>query len=1201
MKKLILVLCLTTLVLTLLGNINLNLQIEQPKIKGDRFTKDLPLMMNPGDPLVPYMPIRVLLKPTETIDSIQLNFNEVKSIRNNIELPHALQQQPTSSNALPSTAKNLDIYTNKKDFPYNDYKLLSIQTMNGYRFAIINLYPYKYNPIEKTLKSFENVEIEIITSESARVQSSTLPTTFELVEKKLNSNFYNKEAVKSYSKTTYSSPKNMDLSTPKQMIILTDEDHEDLFSEFVEWKNNHNTPTAVYTLEEIAMYYPGYDFQTMLRGFITDAYNTWASTDTPLEYVLLGGDDEIIPIRGAWGNVGDHVDYSIPCDLYYGCLDGDWNANGNSVYGEWNDDVDLYPELSVGRIPAESPTEFNNYFNKIYSYVDNVNFGDNIANMFGENLNNNPVTWGGDYKDEIVDRMPSDYEIRTNYQRDGNFSSPEVMAAINSGATIMNHMGHANENTVCGLNGSSISSMLTNTQYGFLFTQGCYPAAFDTATSGGTSGDSESVAEHFIIAEHGLHTFIGNTRYGWYWPGSTDGASQFFDRSFFDALFEEDIKELGKAHSYCLVDNADSALDNNAMLWCYYELVMFGDPSISVKDFNTEIAYLDVTDVEYDDVIGDNDGNINPTETIELNITLENLAGWAGVESVEISIEGLDDRFEILNAQTTLGAINSGSSSTTETNRIKFLVPENIAFDDFSYNLVVEGFNSANESIFFNKYSQYFSITLMSNNFPWESSVGTRSSASYIDYNNDGTNEVLYVDTYGNIKLLDFNGEVIYEQNSAQQQNIFRDYALYQDDDQYLIATTSRTNHLILQEIGGDVLFTYQANNIFIISPVIADINNDGQMEVLAIDHDKYLHALDFNGTELNNFPLQLDAFTIYDLAIADLDNDGSNDIVFTTADSKIHAINGQANELDNYPVETGESINSSIVITNNSFAFASQNSLKIYNYSGQLQHSVETSGNPVDIIANNFNNNNLADYAFITTNKKVYIVSEDGSIFNGFPQQMSTSSYSAPLSADVNNDLLPELICFDGNNAIYVYGNDGNMLPNYPFYSNLSSQTPATLGDINSDGFLNIALGYTQGLGLVNLKVDYNEETSKWTTYRNNYQRTGYYNISNVTPNAEESLVETPTMLGGNYPNPFNPETRIAFSTKENGPVSIDIFNVKGQKVRSLVNENMEAGNHTVVWNGQNDNGKKVASGLFFYRMKSGKYSSTKKMILMK
>ncbi len=98
-----------------------------------------------------------------------------------------------------------------------------------------------------------------------------------------------------------------------------------------------------------------------------------------------------------------------------------------------------------------------------------------------------------------------------------------------------------------------------------------------------------------------------------------------------------------------------------------------------------------------------------------------------------------------------------------------------------------------------------------------------------------------------------------------------------------------------------------------------------------------------------------------------------------------------------------------------------------------------------------------------------------------------------------------------------------------------------------------------------------------------------------------QDNNIAAVSQLIGNYPNPFNPETRIAFSTKENGPVSIDIYNIKGQKVRSLLNEYREAGAHDVVWNGKDDNGKSVASGVFFYRMKSGKYSSTKKMILMK
>ena len=99
----------------------------------------------------------------------------------------------------------------------------------------------------------------------------------------------------------------------------------------------------------------------------------------------------------------------------------------------------------------------------------------------------------------------------------------------------------------------------------------------------------------------------------------------------------------------------------------------------------------------------------------------------------------------------------------------------------------------------------------------------------------------------------------------------------------------------------------------------------------------------------------------------------------------------------------------------------------------------------------------------------------------------------------------------------------------------------------------------------------------------------------------SESNDVILVSALEGNYPNPFNPETTIAFSTKESGRVSLDIYNIKGQKVRTLLNDHRDAGSHKVVWDGKDDNGKSVASGVFFYRMKSGKYSSTKKMILMK
>jgi hypothetical protein len=90
-------------------------------------------------------------------------------------------------------------------------------------------------------------------------------------------------------------------------------------------------------------------------------------------------------------------------------------------------------------------------------------------------------------------------------------------------------------------------------------------------------------------------------------------------------------------------------------------------------------------------------------------------------------------------------------------------------------------------------------------------------------------------------------------------------------------------------------------------------------------------------------------------------------------------------------------------------------------------------------------------------------------------------------------------------------------------------------------------------------------------------------------------------TELKGNYPNPFNPETTINFSMKEIAPVSLEIYNVKGQLVKTLVNEIKGAGNHSVVWKGVDDNNRPVSSGVYFFKMNTGKYSSTKKMIMMK
>ncbi len=88
---------------------------------------------------------------------------------------------------------------------------------------------------------------------------------------------------------------------------------------------------------------------------------------------------------------------------------------------------------------------------------------------------------------------------------------------------------------------------------------------------------------------------------------------------------------------------------------------------------------------------------------------------------------------------------------------------------------------------------------------------------------------------------------------------------------------------------------------------------------------------------------------------------------------------------------------------------------------------------------------------------------------------------------------------------------------------------------------------------------------------------------------------------LANNYPNPFNPETNIAFSLEKANDVTLNVYSITGQLVRTLINQSMAVGDHTVKFNGRDDLGQMLSSGVYFYQLQSGDQVATNKMILMK
>ncbi|MFQ5499930.1 MAG: PKD domain-containing protein, partial [Candidatus Zixiibacteriota bacterium] len=106
---------------------------------------------------------------------------------------------------------------------------------------------------------------------------------------------------------------------------------------------------------------------------------------------------------------------------------------------------------------------------------------------------------------------------------------------------------------------------------------------------------------------------------------------------------------------------------------------------------------------------------------------------------------------------------------------------------------------------------------------------------------------------------------------------------------------------------------------------------------------------------------------------------------------------------------------------------------------------------------------------------------------------------------------------------------------------------------------------------------------------------------LNNLSTGSGNGTLPVEFGLSQNYPNPFNPSTEISFSLKQASEVTLDIYNIAGQKVTTLVNGQFEAGEHTVQWDARDLNGQPVATGMYLYRLQAGDFVQTRKMMLLK
>ena len=544
-----------------------------------------------GQPSLPSSGANILLPPGHRLESIEIVADNpvflgdgyyIEPVQPQVKIGKYEREAIDFVPADPDKA----IYEADAAFPKERFENIGVHKFRGYRILNLKLQPVEYQPAGGELYYFPVITVIVKTVATGQIDPMFRDLSGD--ESEVMAKVDNPETAPAYGTALKGGTKSYD------MLILTT---PTLASYFQPLKDYHDTTgiiTEIHTTTDVGSSDPD-----DIRDYIHDRY-----LNDGIDYVLIGADDNIIPAKDLYVKTDDGIwaetEYNMPGDLYYGCLDGTWNYDGDSYWGEPTDgegggDVDLVAEVYYGRASVDNGTEASRFVTKTIWYLSRQHTMTQNVLLPGEYLGFEGIAeYAAPYLEKLIDGcsdygyttvgIPSDqYDIEELFDRDwpGNdWAASELIDRMNSGLHIVNHLGHGSPTSAMKLTNSTVLSDLTNDELFFLYSQTCLAGHFD---------DEECFAEHMNIkTDHGAFAVIMNARYGFGQHNSTDGASQRFDREFWDAIFNtsEGKPQIGKANQDSKEDNL-YRVNEDYMRWCYYELNLFGDPTVQMLGVST--------------------------------------------------------------------------------------------------------------------------------------------------------------------------------------------------------------------------------------------------------------------------------------------------------------------------------------------------------------------------------------------------------------------------------------------------------------------------------------------------------------------------------------------------------------------------------------------------------------------------------------
>ena len=1204
-----------------ISTINVNTErgmFTEMGIEGFTHTKNI------GEPKLPML---------RKIISVPLNADVTVNISNKDETIYNLSDLGIVNPIIPAQAsvsksakpENINFVYNSVAYGRSDFdntSLVSVEELGilrGMRLFVINFKPIQYNPASHSLKVYNDVDVtlDFIGGDSC--------ATKRLRDKTFSPYF---ESVYSQSILNYRAADSRDQLTryPVKFVIISDDMFEAQLQPFIEWKMQKGFEVIETYTDDIG------SSTNQIKNYIQSLWDDATPEDPAPTFILFVGDTAQIPAYN--GSQGSHV-----TDLNYVKLEGN----------------DYMPEIYYSRFSARNTEELQPQIDKtlLYekyemsdpSYLEEVVMIAGMDGNFGATHGNGQINYGtSNYFNAAHDITSHTYL----YPQSGN-NSANIVQNVSDGVGYINYTAH-------GWDQGWADPEFTMNNINNLQNFEKYPLAVGNCCLTNKFEVGECFGEAWLRAEDkGAIGYIGGTNSTYwdedYWWGVGNGtptANPTYESTglgVYDGLFHDHGEDFADWYTFStgMIFRGNLAVveggGNHSLYWEIYSLM--GDPSlmpylgipsentasypqeifigvdqiqISAEPYsyvsltmdgmshavalvdasgsltldilpftNTGDAVLVITAQNKQPVIADitvipNDGPyvtvtevvvtagddnvIEPDETVMLSVTLENI-GTEDAPGLTMNITENDEFVSLNDASETFGDLAPGSSVTIEN-----------AFSFFTSSAI------PNENLI----SLISNITSDQGDWDWQSTINLTAFAPIIESTtalvSDGLNNVLDPGETANV-LLNL-------ENSGGTEATNVNVTISTTDS--FVSINNGTDNIAEIGIDSDAVATFN------VSADPATPAGHSAIFVVNITADSGYNA---TGSFTLTVGLCLEDFETGDFSSYPWEFNGNADwdIAGNAHEGSSCAVSGDIGDQQESALEVELEITAAgeISFWKKVSSEASYDYLRFY-IDGQQQDEwageVSWSEESYDVSA--------GEHTFKWIFEKDYSVSEGSDCawidYIIFPGIASTSPV--------------------------LYVNPGFI--EHEMGLNLTESVSLELMNIGV-GSISYQIDCDDEYDWIDIGVNYGSLNGGETdeveiTFDTNSVETGSYqcdiiitdNLRNETivpvtltvnaTDANEDLLPQVTKLSGNYPNPFNPSTTIKYGLKADADVELVVYNIKGQRVKSLVNEHQTAGYKTALWNGKDDNNQAVSGGIYFYKFRAdGKHTSTKKMLLLK